>query len=117
MITDYDQFCRPIITTIHIGPIISQDTYLPNILTPKWHFLRHTNQEKINFVQDLSVSQQHTLSRSGASRLEAPDQGETTIQKLKLTSHKYHAMQKPSAFIHSHNLNDTSRRGTRMVVP
>ncbi len=49
MITDYDQFFRPIITKIHIGPVFSQDTYL-------MVFFRHTNQEKINFVRDLSHS-------------------------------------------------------------
>ncbi len=31
----------------------------------KMAFFRHTNQEKINFVWDLSLSQQHILARSG----------------------------------------------------
>ncbi len=42
----------------------SQDTYLPNILTWKLHF-SDTNQEKTNFVQDLSLSQQHVLMKFG----------------------------------------------------
>ncbi len=56
----------------HIGPIFYM-TCLPNIDT-KRIFFRHTNQEKINFnqenvnlVQDLCLSWQHTLVRSGNS--------------------------------------------------
>ncbi len=43
----------------------SQDTYVPNILTQKCDFFRHKNQDEINFVRDLLLSQQHTLTRSG----------------------------------------------------
>ncbi len=55
-ITDYEQFLHPIVTEIHIRP---NDTYLLKILK-KLAFFRHTNQEKMNFVWDLSLSQQHT---------------------------------------------------------
>ncbi len=38
VITDYDQLFHSIIIRIHAEPIFSQDTYLLNILTQKWHF-------------------------------------------------------------------------------
>ncbi len=40
----------------------SQDTYLSHILTQKMAFCRHTNKVKINFVQDLCLSQQLSAS-------------------------------------------------------
>ncbi len=60
VITDYDQFFRRIVTKIHIGPIFSQDTEHSDK-----KFFRHTNQEKIYFAQEVSLSQQHTLTRCG----------------------------------------------------
>ncbi len=64
MITDYDQFFHPIITDIHIGPVFHKT----HILWTFWHkngIFRHTIQEKINFVENLSLSQQHILTRFG----------------------------------------------------
>ncbi len=78
-------------------------------------FFSHTNQEEINFVRDLSLSQQHTLARSGSHGFPSCFTtdlnrhlngliGETMNQKFKLTPNKYHVMQKPSALIHSHDV-------------
>ncbi len=69
----------------------------------KIEFYRHTYQEKINFVRDLSLSQQHTVVRSWnrcflpcfAMDINGHLNGlivETMNSKLKLTSNKYHAM-------------------------
>ncbi len=81
----------------------------------KMLLFRHTNQKKINFVRDLSLSQQHILARFG-NRCFPPcfttDRnrhlndliGETMKLKLKLRSNKYHVTRNPSALIHSHNV-------------
>ncbi len=63
MITDYDQFFHLILTKTHIGPIFHRHLSSEHSDT-KMAFFRHTNQEKINFVPDLSLSQQHVLMRS-----------------------------------------------------
>ncbi len=57
LITDYDQFFRPIVTKIHIGPIFTGHEHSDT----KIAFFRHTYQEKIDFVQDPFLSQQHAL--------------------------------------------------------
>ncbi len=63
MITVYDQFFRLIVTKIHIGPIFHRHISLERSDT-KMSIFRHTNQENMNFVQDLSLSQQYVLMRS-----------------------------------------------------
>ncbi len=114
MIADYDQFFHPIVTKIHTGPVFHKtQTFLTF-----WHkngiFQTHISQE-INFVWDLSLSQQHILMRSGnqcflpcfttdINRHLNGLIGKTKNQSLKLTSNKYHAMQNSSALIHSQDV-------------
>ncbi len=63
-ISDYDQFFHLIVTKIHIGPIFHR--HIPSEHSDrKKSFFRLTNQEKVNFIWDLSLSQQHTLVRFG----------------------------------------------------
>ncbi len=81
----------------------------------KMAFFSRINQEKMNFVRHMSLSQQHILLRFGNRRFPPCFTtdinrhlngliGETMNEKSKLTSNKYHAMQNPSALIHSHNV-------------
>ncbi len=56
VITDYDRFFRPIVTKIHVGPIFHRHISSEHSDT-KMSFFRLTNQEEINFVPDLSLSQ------------------------------------------------------------
>ncbi len=101
VITDYDQF----------DPFFTRHVSSKHFET-KMAFFRHTNQEKINFVRDLSLSQQHIVVRSGnwcflpcfTTDINGHLNGlvgETMNWKLKLTSNKYHATQNPSALIYS----------------
>ncbi len=81
----------------------------------KTAFFRHTYQEKINFVRDLSLSQQNIFVRFG-NRCILPCFaadinghlngliGETINLNLKLTSNKYLATQNPSALINSQDV-------------
>ncbi len=63
VIADYDQFFRCIIVTqIQIGRIFHK-TLLD--FDTNMAFFKETYEEKINFVRDLSLSQRHTLRRSG----------------------------------------------------
>ncbi len=109
----------------HIGPIFHK-THIFEHSDTKMAFFRHTNQEKFNFIWDLS--QQHKPVRSGnrclllCFTMDINEHlngliGETMNKKSKLTSNKYHAAHNPFAFIHSHNINNTSGGGRGMVVP
>ncbi len=69
VVTDYDQFFRPIITTDWTH--FSQDTYLSNILTQKCHFSDTQIRRKLTLFET-SLCLNNTLSRdlgTGASSL------------------------------------------------
>ncbi len=59
VITDYDKFFHPLCHQDTNWTHFSQ-THIFRTFWPKMAFFRHTNQEKINFVQHLFLSQQHT---------------------------------------------------------
>ncbi len=62
MITDYDQFFCLTITQDTMDQFFTRHIFSEHSDT-KMAFFRHTYQEKINFVQDLSLPQQHILAR------------------------------------------------------
>ncbi len=104
----------PSSSKIHIGPIFHKTCIFQTFYT-KMAFFKHTDQEKINFVWDLSLSQQHILMRFGnwgfppcfamdINRHLNGLTGETRNYKLKLTSNKYHATQNLPALIRSHGV-------------
>ncbi len=63
--TDYDQFFAPSSPRYILDPFFTRTVSFSEHSDTEIAFFRHINQDKINFVQDLSLSQQRTLARSG----------------------------------------------------
>ncbi len=110
MITDYAQSTPRYILHPSFTRLVSSEHS-----DTKMSFFRHTNQEKMNFVPDLSLSQWHTLMRFGNRCFPSCFTmdinghlngliGETMNYKLELTSNKYHVTHNPFALIHSHDV-------------